>query len=183
MTQMRDMSNLWQTASQKLQEQQAVNRKLERDLAALAKSNAALAAAARSSAGAVAREGDTHTPGAQAALSDSRLQQLEGERDELSGKIDGLTKSLGDLQVKMTETQRRLDLSEGDREQLLHEMKRLQAQKSKLEEQFYSLACLREQLQRMRTEQTVSRRLERIRRGLYGQFKIHAPGRKDDREE
>jgi hypothetical protein len=64
-----------------------------------------------------------------------------------------------------------LEASEGDREFLLKELKRLQAEKSDLERQFNDLAMLRDQVRRLRDELSVSRRLEWIRRGLYGSLK------------
>ena len=61
--------------------------------------------------------------------------------------------------------------SEGDREFLLKELKRLQAEKMELERQFNSLAILREQVKKLKEELSISRRLEWIRRGLYGEQK------------
>jgi DNA repair exonuclease SbcCD ATPase subunit len=163
------MSNLWHTASQKLEEQRAVNQTLEQDLAA---SNKPVAGFPASSNASISPESVVPAVAtAQGAQPDPRLAQLEEERDELTGKLNNLTKSLCDVQTEMSQTQRRLDASEGDRDALLRQLKRLQSQKSKLEEQFNNLAALREQMHRLREEQVVSRRLEWIRRGLYGQSK------------
>src|SRR5439155_1655978 len=82
-----------------------------------------------------------------------------------------LTTSIGTLETQITDTQRKLEASEGDREFLLKELKRLQAEKSDLERQFNDLALLRDQVKRLRDELSVSRRLEWIRRGLYGSLK------------
>lgn len=102
---------------------------------------------------------------------DSRIAELEGERDGLTTKMTDLTGSISTLETEIADTQRRLEDSEGDREFLLKELKRLQAEKSDLERQFNDLAMLREQVRRLRDELSVSRRLEWIRRGLYGSLK------------
>lgn len=102
---------------------------------------------------------------------DVRIAELENERDGMTQKMDELTTSISDLETQIADTQRRLEVSEGDREFLVKELNRLQAEKSELERQFSDLALLRDQVRKLRDELSVSRRLEWIRRGLYGSLK------------
>ena len=83
---------------------------------------------------------------------------------DLNGQIAGLESSI-------TDTQRKLAASEGDRDFLLQELKRMQDEKIELERQFNDLAMLREQVRRLRDELNISRRLDWIRKGLYGNLK------------
>jgi hypothetical protein len=61
-----------------------------------------------------------------------------------------------------------LDAAEGDREFLLRELKRLQSEKADLERQFNDLDLLRTQVAKLKEEISVARRLDWIRRGIYG---------------
>jgi chromosome segregation ATPase len=99
---------------------------------------------------------------------DAKIAELESERDDLTKKMAGLNSSINTLETSIAETQKKLDLSEGDREFLLAELKRLQTEKAELERQFNDMALLREQVRRLRDELSISRRLEWIRRGLLG---------------
>jgi chromosome segregation ATPase len=99
---------------------------------------------------------------------DAKIAELEGERDGLTRRMTELNASITDLETRIAETQRKLDASEGDREFLLGELKRLQAEKAELERQFSDLAVLREQVRRLKDELSIARRLEWLRRGLYG---------------
>jgi chromosome segregation ATPase len=80
---------------------------------------------------------------------------------ELNGAITG-------LEGQISETQRKLAASEGDRAFLLKELKRLQQEKMELERQFSDLAMLRDQIGKLKEELSLSKRLDWIRRGLYG---------------
>jgi hypothetical protein len=80
---------------------------------------------------------------------------------ELNGQIGGL-----ENQIKITE--RKLAASEGDREALKKELKRLIAEKTDLEKKFNDLAILRDQVRKLKEELNIARRLDFIRRGLYG---------------
>ena len=64
--------------------------------------------------------------------------------------------------------QRKLEASEGDREFLLQELRRLQDEKNSLERQFNDLAMLRDQIGKLKDELSLSKRLDWLRRGLYG---------------
>jgi len=61
------------------------------------------------------------------------------------------------------DTERKLAASEGDREFLLAELKRLQAEKVDLERQFNDLALLRDQIRKLKDELSIASRLEWIR--------------------
>lgn len=99
---------------------------------------------------------------------DAQIRELLAERLALSDRVDSLNQSLQELQSSIDQTETKLTSSEGDREFLLRELKRLQTEKSGIERQFNDLSVLRAQLTKLRTELTLSRRIEWIRRGLIG---------------
>ncbi len=102
---------------------------------------------------------------------DKQISQLEGEREDLTKKMDGLTDQITGLNGKIAETEKKLATSEGNREQLQRELKRLLAEKAELERKFNDLAQLRDQVRKLREELSVARRIDMIRRGLYGSDK------------
>jgi chromosome segregation ATPase len=102
------------------------------------------------------------------AKRDAKISQLEGQNDELTKKMSDLNVALADLEKQISETERKLAASEGDREFLLKELSRLQTEKRELERQFNDLALLRDQIRKLKDELSIARRLEWIRRGLYG---------------
>ncbi len=108
---------------------------------------------------------------AEIAKKEARITDLEGQRDDLTKKMTDLNGSIALLEVKIDSTQKKLAASEGDREFLLKELKRLQAEKAALEQQFNDLAILRDQVKKLRDELSISRRLDWIKRGLYGDTK------------
>jgi prefoldin subunit 5 len=114
-----------------------------------------------------------------------QISDLEGTRDELTKNMNDLTNRIGGLEGQIKETERKLAASEGDRQSLQKELKRLLAEKAELERKFNDLAVLREQVKKLREELHIARRLDFIRRGLYGFDKkggellnqgIHSPG-------
>jgi chromosome segregation ATPase len=102
------------------------------------------------------------------AKRDAKISELEGQNDDLTKKMSDLNVALADLEKQISETERKLSASEGDRVFLLKELKRLQAEKAELERQFSDLALLRDQIGKLKNELSIARRLEWIRRGLYG---------------
>ncbi|MGV3774493.1 MAG: hypothetical protein ACO1QB_16455 [Verrucomicrobiales bacterium] len=108
---------------------------------------------------------------AEVAKRDARIGELETQRDDLTKRMTDLNGQINNLEGQISDTQRKLSASEGDREFLLKELKRMQTEKSELERQFNDIAMLREQVRKLRDELSVSRRLDWIRRGLYGQLK------------
>lgn len=113
----------------------------------------------------------SETAAADIAKRDARINELETQRDDLTKRMTDLNGQLSGLENQISETQRKLAASEGDREYLLKELRRLQTEKNEIERQFNDLAMLREQVRKLRDELSVSRRLDWIRRGLYGTLK------------
>lgn len=99
---------------------------------------------------------------------DKQITGLEGEKDDLTKKMGELTGQIGTLEGQIKETERKLAASEGDREALKKELRRLIAEKAELEKKFNDLAVLREQVRKLKEELSIARRLDFIRRGLYG---------------
>lgn len=102
------------------------------------------------------------------AQRDAKLAQLETNKDELSKQVVVLNGTLTKLNSQISDAERRLAVSEGDREFLLKELKRMQAQKAELERQLNDLEFLREQINHLRAELSIAKRLDWIRRGLLG---------------
>src|SRR6266545_4356373 len=105
------------------------------------------------------------------AQRDAKIADLEGRNDDLTRKMTDLNTSITGLESQIDDTKKKLAASEGDREFLLKELKRLQTEKAELERKFNDLAVLRDQVRKLRDELSIARRLEWIRRGLYGSEK------------
>ncbi len=99
---------------------------------------------------------------------DGRIAELEGANTELERRASEMQAAIADLETRIADTRRRLDESEGNRSFLLKELKRLQAEKADLERRFRDLAELREQIKKTKEDLVISRRLDWMRRGLYG---------------
>lgn len=123
--------------------------------AALAKTQADAKAAAEAAA-------------AEMAKRDAKIAELQGQNDEMTKRMLDLNSSLGTLEKQIADTEKKLAASEGDRDFLMRELKRLQAEKATLEKQFNDLAVLREQVNRLKDELSIARRLDWIRRGILG---------------
>jgi chromosome segregation ATPase len=98
---------------------------------------------------------------------DQRIAALETQNRELDEKAIDLSAALTNLSLQISDTQRQLDASEGDKEFLEKELKRLLAEKSELERQFNDLAVLRSQVSKLKEELSVARRIDWIRKGLF----------------
>lgn len=101
----------------------------------------------------------------------NNVNTLAGERDGLTEQMSKLTNSIKNLENQIVDVQKKLANSEGEREFLMKELKRLQAEKTELERQLNDLAFLKEQVAKLKAELSVARRLEWIRKGLYGDAK------------
>jgi len=99
---------------------------------------------------------------------DAQISQLTTQTNVLTQQMDDLTASIGKLGKQIAMTESKLAASEGDREFLLKELKRLQVEKAELEKQFNDLSALRTQVAKLKEELSISRRLEWIRMGIYG---------------
>ena len=105
------------------------------------------------------------------AKRDAKISDLEGQNDDLTKKMTDLNTSITSLESQIADTEKKLAASEGDRGFLLNELKRMQTEKAELERKFNDLAVLRDQVRKLRDELSIARRLEWIRRGLYGSEK------------
>jgi chromosome segregation ATPase len=165
-------SNRWHDACLKLTDQKLVNSSLERNLStalqnATAYSNQLRKLSADFNKARQAKDAAI----ASAQRPDPKLAELEDERDGLTLKLNEVSSALAKLDCEMIETQRKLQASEGDREALLKELRELQAERTALMRQFTDINLVREQLRKLKAEQAVSRRLEWIRRGTYGNYR------------
>jgi chromosome segregation ATPase len=168
-----EVSNTLEQTRAKLEEQEQVAMKLETNLlirgqelssvsnnylnikAELAKTQKDMQAAAEAARAAIEQK-------------DAQISQLTSRTNEMTRKMDDLSTSIGNLSKQIGDTERKLAASEGDREFLLKELKRLQTEKSELEKQFNDLSLLRTQVAKLKEELSVARRLEWIRMGIYG---------------
>jgi len=99
---------------------------------------------------------------------DAQISQLTTQTNALTQKMDDLTASIEKYGKQIADTERKLAASEGDREFLLKELKRLQIERADLERQFNDLSALRAQVSKLKEELSIARRLEWIRMGIYG---------------
>jgi chromosome segregation ATPase len=170
------LSKKVETTEKDLSEQVVVNKQLNDDLSArtqqlLETSNTLVTVSAnlvkvREEARAAATNA-----AADIAKRDARINELETQRDDLTKRMTDLNSQITGLEGQISDTQHKLTASEGDREFLLKELKRLQQEKNDLERQFNDLAMLRDQVRKLRDELSISKRLDWIRRGLYGSLK------------
>jgi chromosome segregation ATPase len=146
----------------------------------LAKTQSEAKAAAESAATALARtqselQSTTATAAAAAKKSaeeiakrDARITELTTSQDDLTKKIGGLNSAITDLNQLIAKTEQELATTKGDKAFLITELKRLQDEKAQLEKQMNDLAYLREQVSKLKSELSIAKRLDWIRRGLYG---------------
>ena len=171
----RQLSNTVSETTMKLEEQKLVNLSLERDFATQSEelkgySNRLAATSVNLEKTQTEAKAAAEVAKAEMLKRDAKIAELEAERDGLSKKMTDLNTSIGKLETQIADTQRKLEASEGDRDFLLKELKRMQTEKAELERQFNDLALLRDQVRKLRDELSITRRLEWIRRGLYGSF-------------
>lgn len=102
------------------------------------------------------------------AKRDTKIGELEAQNTALDKQATDLKSAIGGLEKSIADTEKKLAASEGDREFLLKELKRLQTEKAELERQFNDLAVLRSQVSKLKDELSIARRLEWIRMGIYG---------------
>jgi len=167
------LSNQVEQTQAKLDEEQKVNLLLSTNLTlkgeelsstsnTLAKVNADLAR--------TQREMQAAADAAKAEIErrDTQIAQLTSQTNALTIKMDDLTSNIGKLGKQISDTERKLSASEGDRDFLVKELKRMQAEKADLERQFNDLAILRTQISKLKEEMSIARRLEWIKMGIYG---------------
>jgi predicted nucleic acid-binding Zn-ribbon protein len=171
--QMTTLSNELVTVTLKLAEQRKVNASLESDLVGLAEAFGVLSNRWVTVTGDLQRtESEAKAAAESARLEierrDQQIAGLEDERDDLTQRMDLLNGEISGLNTRITETERKLAASEGDRDQLQRELKRLLAERAELERRFNDLAVLRDQVRKLKEEISIARRVDYFRRGLYG---------------
>ncbi len=97
---------------------------------------------------------------------DQKIAALETQNRELDEKAIDLSAALTNLTSQITETQRKLDASEGDKAFLQGELTRLMAEKIQLEKQFNDLDTLRRQVAQLKADLSIARRMDWIRKGI-----------------
>jgi predicted nucleic acid-binding Zn-ribbon protein len=170
------VSNQWKKTSKDLSDAQAANAEMaqivkvrEGELTLMTnKLTETKAQLEKAEADAKAKEQAAQT---ELAKREARITELEGQRDDLNKRMGALTNLIGDLQKQITETERKLSVSEGDREFLLKELKRMQTEKAELERQFNDLKALKTQVSKLKEELAIARRLEFIRAGVFSGLK------------
>lgn len=169
----RDFSNQWAQVRERLEDQVRVNQSLNSTLdvrntelsttrgrlsdvaANLVRTEAEKAAAEKAAAEEIAKR-------------DQRIASLEGRNDDLTKQMGDLDQAIKGLETQIVATEQKLSESEGDRHALMAELTRLRAEKAKLESQLTDLAYLRDQVRKLRDELSAARRLDWLRRGIYG---------------
>ena len=99
---------------------------------------------------------------------DQQISLLQTERGNLNEQIGELQGNIEKLSQDIQTKEKELADSMGDREFLITELKRLQREKAELEKQLNDLAFLREQVKELKQQLSVKRRLELIRKGIFG---------------
>lgn len=99
---------------------------------------------------------------------DQQIELLQTERGNLNEQIGELQGNIEKLSQDIQSKEKELADSMGDREFLISELKRLQREKAELEKQLNDLAFLREQVKELKQQLSVKRRLEAIRKGIFG---------------
>ncbi len=172
----KNLSEDVQRTQSKLNEQQTVNASLMKSLDTVTADAQGLSNKLENATSALAKTEQEAKAAAEAAKDeiakrDAKINELEGQNDDLSKKMAELNTSITGLESQIDDTKKKLAASEGNREFLLKELKRLQTEKAELERKFNDLAVLRDQVRKLRDELSIARRLEWIRRGLYGSEK------------
>jgi chromosome segregation ATPase len=168
-----DYSNKWAEVRALLEEQQRVNTSLNSTLdvrnaeldttrgrlsdvtATLARTEAEKAAEKKQAEEEIARR-------------DQKIASLESRNDDLGRQMTELNTSIEGLEQQIADTEQKLAQSEGDKQALMAELTRLRAEKARLETQLNDLAFLRDQVRKLKDELSLARRLDWIRRGIYG---------------
>jgi chromosome segregation ATPase len=96
-----------------------------------------------------------------------RIAELEIRNAELDKESNDLRGSMANLDAQMQAAQKKLDANDGDRNLLLSELKRVQAQKEEMQSKLSDLAYLKEHVKTMKEDLAMDRRADWIRRGLY----------------
>ncbi len=171
-----NISNQWTDTSLKLEEQKQVNVSLLKDLDRTNAYIASLTNSLTETTASLAKTADDLEAARKSvkaaedeiAKRDVRISELEAQNLNLDKRAGELTNAIASLNVKIAETQRKLSTAEGDKAFLEKELQRLMGEKADLEKKFNDLEVLRAQVKRLKEELVVARRLDWIRKGLWG---------------
>lgn len=179
------LSNNWTRTEANLEEQKVVNLTLKSNLDATttdysnkltaAEANLATTSANLTKAQAEAKAA-AEAAAAEIAAREKKINELEVQNQTLDKQAGDLRTSITGLEGQISATEKKLAASEGDRVFLLKELKRLQDEKAEMEKKFNDLVVLREQVHKLKEELSISRRLDWIRRGIYGSGTIEKGG-------
>jgi len=169
------LSNYWIKTSAELEDQRNVAALLEKDLQKQRSALADLTNSYLQLAGNIAQvnanlaktEASLKATEEEVKKRDQRIAALENQNVELDRKALDLSNAITNLTLQITETQRKLAASEGDKAYLEKELKRLLTEKAELERQFNDLTILRAQVVRLKEELSIARRIEWIRQGIF----------------
>ncbi len=170
---MRLMSNEWVQTTARLTEQRDVNGQLEKTLAAKTNEITAIARELSAASNQLSTAESQLTANAKAAeeesaRSEARIRELEHQNDDVEKQMSSLTEKVTALNVRISETEHKLATAQGDKEFLLRELAQLRGEKAELERRFNDLAALRTQMRKLQDEYAVARRVDWMRRGVYG---------------
>lgn len=158
-------SNIVVETSSKLEEQRAVNVQLSSDLSNRNERIADLS-------GQLAKSEESFKAAQeQLEREAAKVAELESQNQALDKRAFDLSTTITNLNLAIEETQRKLNASEGDKAFLEKELQRLMSEKAELERQFNDLVVLRAQVRKLKEELAISRRLEWIRKGIFGDQK------------
>jgi chromosome segregation ATPase len=168
-----DYSNRWVEIRALFEEQQRVNTSLNSTLdvrnaelhATRGRLSDVSATLARTEA---EKAADKKKADEEIARRDGKIASLESRNDDLGKQMVELNTSIEGLEQQIAATEQKLAQSEGDKQALLAELTRLRAEKARLETQLNDLAFLRDQVRKLKDELSLARRLDWIRRGIYG---------------
>lgn len=99
---------------------------------------------------------------------DRKIAELEKRNDDYTIQMAALNVSISNLESQIKAAEDRLASAEDDQEFLLNELKRLQDEKIELERKFNNLRVLRDQVQKIKEDMSIAKRLEWVRRGVFG---------------
>ena len=166
------LSNKWVSTSDELTEQRNVNVQLTGDISNRVAQIDSLTNQLTTTLTLLASTEESYKAAQeQIARETARIAELESQNEALDKQALDLTTTINELNTSIAQTQQKLDAAEGDKAFLERELQRLMAEKAELERQFNDLEILRAQVKHLKSELALSRRLEWIRKGLFGDQK------------
>ena len=173
-----NLSNQVSAASAKVSELTTVNETLESDLK---KSTAeilsltnnytqALATLAKTEADLKQTEESLKQTQEAVDARDAKIAALENQNAELDKETASLSSAITNLSVQIEATQAKLAAAEGDKEFLQSELAKLMADKAELEKKLNDLNYLKAQVAHLKSELSIARRLDWIRKGIFDPF-------------